>query len=136
MKKRVFWFIIVLATALVVGQGARCFSTDTERAKDCDTEPKEEQQETYSVPEETEEPVVFQRKVYVQGALYSEAGPNDVLPTCGTMDGTLDLVVAEDELPNEEGEANFPGAEGYQNHSENSINVYIKEIGWIRFIKE
>ncbi len=56
------------------------------------------------------------RMIKVDGKLYYDSGKvSDMSPRCGTLDGELKQVGAEYEIPKNDNECNFEGAEGYQN---------------------
>ncbi len=56
------------------------------------------------------------RMIKVDGKLYYDSGKvSDMSPCCGTLDGELKQVGAEYEIPKNDNECNFEGAEGYQN---------------------
>lgn len=56
------------------------------------------------------------RMIKIDGKLYYDTGKvSDMTPRCGTMDGNLKQVGAEHEIPKNDNECNFEGAEGYQN---------------------
>lgn len=55
------------------------------------------------------------RMIKVDGKLYYDSGEvSDVTARCGTLDGNLKQVGKDYEIPRNDGECNFSGAEGYQ----------------------
>ncbi len=55
------------------------------------------------------------RMIKVDGQLYYDSGKvSENTPRCGTMDGALKQVGAQHEIPKNDNECNFEGAEGYQ----------------------
>ena len=73
------------------------------------------------------------RMIKVDGKLYYDSGKvSDMTPRCGTLDGELKQVGAEHEIPKNDNECNFEGAEGYQ--SATSITKEIPINGeWVIF---
>lgn len=56
------------------------------------------------------------RMIRVDGKLYYDSGRiSEMVPRCGTLDGVLKEACAEYEIPRNDNECNFAGAEGYQN---------------------
>lgn len=85
-----------------------------------------------------ENPKELGRIVKVNGKLYYDTGKScdetAEVKRCGTMDGNITSVIAEGEIPTEEGQANFTGAKGYQYGSkENTIDIPLENEGWIIF---
>lgn len=82
-------------------------------------------------PTEIEENI---RAVMVEGRLYYDTGLiPEQLPTCGTMDGEITSSVAEDELPEVNGQSNFGVGIGYQNYGHNEIIVLTDREDWSIF---
>ncbi len=73
------------------------------------------------------------RMIFVQGRLYQEYGPIDLLAKCGTMDGEVYSMVERYEIPTQEGQSNFSADFGYQLNGEDKIHVYLNDEGWILF---
>lgn len=63
------------------------------------------------------------RIIKVNGTLYYDTGEKSTELRCGMMDGNITKVIKETEIPENNGEANFVGAEGYQYGRENTIEV-------------
>lgn len=76
-----------------------------------------------------------ERIIMVKGTLYYDTGKsNNETKRCGTLDGNITSVIAEGEIPNQDGQANFTGARGYQyGIKENAIEVSLENEGWIIF---
>ena len=62
------------------------------------------------------------RIVKVNGTLYYDTGK---VSENGTMDGSITKVIKETEIPTNDGEANFEGAEGYQYGRGNTIEIQL-----------
>lgn len=64
------------------------------------------------------------RAVMVSGDLYLDTGyESGVWGRCGNMDGMIETVIDEDEMPRHDGEANFPGYGWQISSEENTIDV-------------
>ncbi len=64
------------------------------------------------------------RMIKADGKLYYDSGRvSEVTARCGTLDGDLRQVGKEYEIPKNDGECNFAGAEGYQ-----SVSAITKEV--------
>lgn len=73
------------------------------------------------------------RMIKVDGKLYYDSGIiSDVSERCGTLDGDLTRVGKEFEIPINNNECNFEGAEGYQNATSITKEVLI-DGDWIIF---
>ena len=62
------------------------------------------------VPEATPLP----RMLYAGGALYADTGQIITGAHCGVLDGSIETVLAPEQVPAADCEANFEGAAGYQ----------------------
>ena len=63
---------------------------------------------------EVNSPKELERIVKVNGVLYYDTEKKSTELRCGMMDGEIVSTIAEGEIPTEENQANFKGAEGYQ----------------------
>lgn len=64
--------------------------------------------------------------VMVDDVLYFDTGYNSCMMRCGVLDGNITSTVSGTQLPEKNGEANFPGAEGFQyGADEGTIEVYL-----------
>ena len=54
------------------------------------------------------------RMLYAGGALYADTGQIITGARCGVLDGSIETVLAPEQVPAADGEANFEGAAGYQ----------------------
>lgn len=72
------------------------------------------------------------RIIKVNGTLYYDTGEKSTELRCGMMDGNITKVVKETEIPENNGEANFNGATGYQYGRENTVEVPING-EWVIF---
>ncbi|MBR3576110.1 MAG: hypothetical protein IKL42_01765, partial [Clostridia bacterium] len=73
------------------------------------------------------------RMINVDGRLYYDSGLlSKHTVKCGTMDGDLIKTVAENEIPQADGQCNFDGAKGYQHTSKITKEVLLDE-GWTIF---
>ncbi len=55
------------------------------------------------------------KMIRIDGALYYDTGKkSDVEGRCGTMDGAIKKGASENEIPQNDNESNFSGADGYQ----------------------
>lgn len=76
------------------------------------------------------------RMFMADGHLYFDTGLiSENTPRCGTMDGDLTKAAGDFEVPQNEGECNFDGAEGYQIATSITKEVLIKDEGWCIFKK-
>ncbi len=73
------------------------------------------------------------RMIKVDGKLYYDSGKiSDIAHRCGTMDGELKQVCAQHEIPKNDNECNFEGAEGYQNATSITKEVSV-DGSWVIF---
>lgn len=73
-----------------------------------------------------EKPKEIGRMIKVNGTLYCDTGIETTgMLWCGTLDGNITKIIDETEIPQNDGEANFEGATGYQYSKENTIEVPI-----------
>ncbi len=73
------------------------------------------------------------RMIKVDGKLYYDTDEeSEVTARCGTLDGNLTKAGKEYEIPQNNNECNFDGAEGYQNFSEVAKEVLINN-EWVIF---
>lgn len=135
MRKTATIFTVLFFAAAL----SACGSKDSKKAADAENIPQEESillQETMSSKEtmpdaESEQPESSQRAfprraVMANGVLYLDTGyVSGVWGRCGNLDGNIDKVIDETEIPDEDGEANFD-AYGWQvGFEENTIDVII-----------
>lgn len=66
-----------------------------------------------------------ERIIKVKSTLYYDTGEKSTELRCGMMDGQITSYVAKDQIPTEENQANFEGAEGYQYGRDYTIEVPI-----------
>ena len=73
------------------------------------------------------------RMIKVDGKLYYDSGKvSDIKGRCGTLDGELKQAGAEYEIPQNDDECNFEGAQGYQNSTSITKEVLI-DGDWVIF---
>lgn len=67
----------------------------------------------------------LRRAIMVDGTLYLDTGYVSSMLRCGNLDGNIEEVIGENEIPDEDGEANF-SAEGWQHgFEEDTLDVLI-----------
>ena len=141
------WFALCLAACLLTGcSQTGTGTTDTaaadaesqEQAADSEAETAENSGETAENAGDAEEKGGREasaaeeenvRAVMVNGEIYYDTGLiNANMGRCGTLDGNITSVCNSDELPKEDGEANFEGAEGFQNGLEDgTIEIELQD---------
>jgi len=84
----------------------------------------------YEVTDSIKKPL---RMIKADGKLYYDSGkPSSIASRCGTLDGNLTQAVKEHEIPKNNNECNFEGADGYQNATSITKEVSING-EWIIF---
>ena len=81
---------------------------------------------SYPVSEVTDSIKKPLRMIKADGKLYYDSGrPGNIASRCGTLDGILTQAVKEHEIPKNNNECNFEGADGYQNATSITKEVLI-----------
>ncbi len=131
MKKNEKIMIGILVLILLVMIGILILNKVTINKQDIWID-KDNPVSSHEIDNSDSEPKELGRIIKVNGILYYDTGEKSTALRCGMMDGNITKVVNETKIPEDNGEANFEGAEGYQYGRENTIEVPI-DGEWVIF---
>lgn len=128
MKKNEKIMIGILALILLIMLGILYFSKIETKQNITGNADNQGNVNKYNIGDETEK---IGRIIKVNGKLFYDTGEKSTELRCGMMDGEISTI-HEDQIPTEDGQANFEGAEGYQYGREYTIEVLING-EWVIF---
>lgn len=123
MRKIRIWSIILLLGVLLTA----CSGRGSEASAQEGTSAAEEESSTPGTgTSEKEEEEAMIPAIMVNGTLYFDTGYNSSVGRCGVLDGEISGTVPATQLPAEDNQTNFEGADGWQMGFEaGTIDVYM-----------